>query len=158
MDTAVWQFLPITPITKTYLALGLVILALVEFLSAMKLFGSQGPHAGARILLKLHRRLGYGFVVYFAGISWLCLDLMSRLARAGNYHLDARATTHALLALTLFAVVLLKISFIRFYRNFRPYVPLLGIMLALGTVVLWGLAGWMFLFLIGGQTTVTALH
>jgi hypothetical protein len=155
MDTTAWQFLPIDPITKTYLAFGLVILALFEFLSAMKLFGSNGPHAGAALLMKLHRRLGYLFILYFAGISWICLDLMGRLARAGNYQLDARASEHALLALILFAVVLLKISFIRLYRNYRPYVPLLGIIVAAGIIVLWCFAGWMFLFLVTGAETVT---
>jgi len=154
MDTIAWQFLPIDPITKTYLSFGLVILALFEFGAAMKLFGSKGPHAGAAMLLRLHRVLGYVFLVYFGWISWICLDLMSRLARAGNYHLDARGAGHALLALSLLAVLLLKISFIRLYRNYRPYVPLLGIIVAVGTVVLWCFAGLMFLFLVTGAETV----
>lgn len=154
METAVWQFLPMTPVTKTYLAAGLALLALFEFLTAMKLFGSKGPHAHAALLMKLHRLAGYIFVVYFAVISWICLDMMSRLARVGNYILDARGAGHALLALVLFAVVLLKIGFIRFYRNYRPYVPLLGIILAAGTVVLWLFAGWMFLFLVKGSGAV----
>lgn len=154
MDTSVWQFLPITPITKTYISFGLVILALIEFLSAMKLFGSKGPHKSAAVLMKLHRSLGYVFGLYFAAISWICLEMMQKLSAVGNYELDARGAEHALLALILFAVLILKISFIRYYRNYRPYVPLLGIILAAGTIVLWCFAGWMFLFLVRGSQTV----
>ncbi|MEW6428490.1 MAG: DUF6529 family protein [Thermodesulfobacteriota bacterium] len=157
MDTSVWQFLPIDPLSKTYLSLGLAVLALFEFLTAMKLFGSKGPHAGAMTLLRLHRLLGYVFAGCFAGISWICLDLMGRLARVGNYELDARGAIHGLLAFTLFGILLLKISFVRFYRNYRPFVPLLGMIVAVGTVVLWCVAGWMFLFLVGGVGTVAPL-
>ncbi|MDD3619989.1 MAG: DUF6529 family protein [Desulfobulbaceae bacterium] len=157
MDTSVWQFLPITPTTKTYLAFVLVVLSLFEFLTAMKLFGSKGPHAGAMTIMRLHRVMGYVFGVYFAFISWICLDLMARLATAGNYQLDARGALHGLLAFTLFGTLLLKISFIRVYRNYRPYVPLLGIIVAVGTVVLWCFAGWMFLFLVGKTETVALL-
>ncbi len=60
---------------------------------------------------------------------------------------DSRAVIHAFFAMCLFAVLLLKIGFVRLYRNYRPYVPLLGIIVASGTLVLWGLAGWMFLVL-----------
>ena len=62
--------------------------------------------------------------------------------------LDSRAVIHATLAMTLFGILLLKISFIRMYRNYRPYVPMLGICVVVGTLVLWGLAGWMFLILL----------
>lgn len=154
MDTTVWQFLPIDPVSKTYLSSGLVVLALFEFIAAMNLFGSKGPTPGAALLLKLHRLLGYVFLVYFAAISWICFVLMARLARVGNYTLDARGALHALVALTLFALLLVKISFIRRYRKYRPQVPLLGMMVAVGTVVLWCFAGLMFLFLVGGSKTV----
>jgi hypothetical protein len=157
MDTSIWQFLHITPITKTYLAFGLVVLATIEFLTAMKLFGSKDRSAAGAILMRVHRMAGYVFLVYFAGISWICLDLMGRLATVGNYILDARGAVHGLLAFTLFFILLLKISLIRFYRNYRPYVPLLGIIVAIGTVVLWCFAGWMFLFLVGRTETITLL-
>jgi hypothetical protein len=51
--------------------------------------------------------------------------------------------------MSLIGILLTKISFIRGYRTYRPYVPLLGVMLTVGTLVLWGLAGLMFLFLMG---------
>jgi len=138
----------VNPLTKTYISLGLVVLALFEFWAAMKIFGKTekaGPHA--RLILRLHRLFGYIFLVYFVWISWVCLDLMERLAQAGK-PLDVRGFFHGFFAMSLFVVLLLKISFIRLYRKYRPYVPILGIALSSGTLVLWGIAGLMFLFLV----------
>ncbi len=135
------------PVTKTYAALGLVVLALFEFWAAMRIFGRKGsPGAASRNILRLHRAVGYGFVVYFIWISWVCVDLMDRLAQAGR-PLDHRAVLHAMLAMVVFGILLLKIGFIRLYRNYRPYVPMLGLVVVLGTLVLWGVAGWMFLII-----------
>ncbi|MFC1863351.1 hypothetical protein ACFL1Z_05290 [Thermodesulfobacteriota bacterium] len=130
------------PLTKTYVSFGLVILALFEFWAAMQVFGGAGkPGPHTRLFLRLHRIVGYIFLIYFAWISWVCLDLMQRLA-------DARGTIHGALAILLFLVLLLKLSFARIYKKYRPYAPLLGIILAIGTLALWGIAGMMFLFLV----------
>lgn len=133
------------PVTKTYVAIGLVVLAVFEFWAAMRIFGKKGkPSPHSRLILRLHRIGGYVFLVYFVWISWICVDLMDRLANAG-VPLDSRATLHAFFAMALFGILLLKISFVRLYRNYRPYVPFMGITVSTGTLVLWGLAGWMFL-------------
>ena len=136
------------PVTKTYVSIGLVVLALFEFWAAMRIFGRKGqPGKHSRLILRLHRIFGYLFLIYFVWISWICVDLMDRLSQVGRT-LDSRAVIHGTLAMTLFGILLLKISFIRLYRNYRPYVPMLGICVVLGTLVLWGLAGWMFLILL----------
>jgi hypothetical protein len=136
------------PLTKTYVSSGLVVLALFEFWAAMSVFGTTdkpGPYA--RLFIRLHRIMGYIFLIYFVWISWVCLDLMERLADAGR-DLDSRGVIHGSLAISLFLMLLLKISFIRLYRKYRPYVPLLGIIVAVGTLALWGIAGLMFLFIV----------
>jgi hypothetical protein len=137
------------PLTKTYFALGLVFLALFEFWAAMRVFGKKGnPSRHARLILRLHRIGGYLFLVYFIWVSWVCVDLMARLAQAGKA-LDVRGFFHGFFAMALFGILLLKLSFIRLYRNYRPYVPLLGIIVSIGTLVLWGIAGWMYLIIAG---------
>ena len=130
------------------MSLGLVVLALFEFWAAMRVFGTTGkPGPRARLIIRLHRIGGYVFLAYFIWISWVCLDLMDRLGAAGKGP-DARAAIHGSLAIALFLLLLLKLSFVRLYRKFRPYAPLLGIILAVGTLTLWGIAGLMFLILI----------
>jgi hypothetical protein len=137
------------PVTKTYLALGLVFLALFEFWAAMGIFGKKDqPGRHAKLVLRLHRIGGYVFLIYFIWISWLCLEMMGRLANAGKGP-DARGVFHSFLAMSLFGILLAKISFVRAYPKYRPYVPLLGIILTVGTLVLWGIAGLMFFYLMG---------
>ena len=131
---------------KTYAGLVFVILALFEFWSAMGLFGAKdkpGPHA--KLVLRLHRIAGYFFLLYAIWLCWVGFAMLERYSGAGGYDFGPREVAHATLALILVAALLLKISFIRTYRKYRPYVPLLGILVAATTVVVWLIAGAMFL-------------
>ncbi len=133
------------PVTKAYLSFGLVLLAGFEFWAAMRVFGQKGtPGKSAKLFMRMHRIGGYVFLVYFIWISWVCIDMMDRLAKIGT-PLDARAVLHTVLAMSLFVLLLIKISFVRFYRKYQPNVPILGMVLSGGTLVLWGVAGWIFL-------------
>jgi hypothetical protein len=134
------------PLTKTYFALVLVFLALFEFITAMYVYGKKPPRPNGKLVMRIHRIGGYVFLAYFAWISWVCVDLMGRLAQAGQ-PLDVRGFYHGFLAMALFAILLLKISFARFYRRYISHIPALGMIVAAGTLVLWGIAGWMFLIL-----------
>ena len=142
-------------LVKTYISFGLVVLALFEFWTAMSVFGDKKERASnPRLLLTLHRAAGYLFGIYFIWISWVCVDLMENLYAAGNYALDVRNFWHGTLAIAIIIILALKIAFIRRYRNYRPYVPLLGIILAAGTVLLWGISGWMYLIITGAKRAV----
>lgn len=136
------------PITKTYVSFGLVVLALFEFWAGMSVRGAAKPPASAKLRLRLHRIFGYVFLAYFVWISYVCLDLMNRLANAGNYILDSRATIHAVIALAVLALLLLKISFVRSFPKYRANAPTLGIVITASTLVLWFLAGYMFMWLL----------
>jgi len=134
------------PYTKTYLALGLVFFALFELWAAMYLFGREKPGPHARIILRMHRIAGYLFLIYFVWISAVCIDMMDRLSQAGK-SLDIRGVFHGFLAMSLLGILLLKVSFVRLYCTYRPYAPLLGFILVVGTLVLWSIAGLMFLII-----------
>lgn len=135
------------PVTKTYVSFGLVIIALFEFWAAMSVFGKKGPPGkSAKLKIRMHRIGGYVFLAYFVWISWVCLDLMNRLANAG-YQLDSRGTIHATIAWAVIFVLLLKISFVRVYQKYRLQAPMLGMSITISTLVLWFLAGYMFLWL-----------
>ena len=132
-----------------------MVIALFELWTAFSVFGDKKERAkNPKLLLNLHRGAGYLFAVYFIWISWVCVDLMEKLYAAGNYALDARNFGHGALAMGLVLILGLKISFIRRYRNYRPYVPLLGIILATGTILLWGISGWMYLIITGGMNAM----
>ncbi|HCM26733.1 MAG TPA: hypothetical protein DIC34_09350 [Treponema sp.] len=136
------------PLTKTWFSLGLVFVALFNFWTAMRVFGKTTPSPNPKLYLRLHRIGGYVFLFYFALISWICIDLMARLSAAGK-PLDVRGFYHGMLSFTLFFLLLLKISFVRFFRKFQPQAGIaIGITMTVGTLVIWSIAGWMFLILV----------
>jgi hypothetical protein len=110
----------------------------------MEVFGKKPISKHARLLTILHRFGGYLFLVFLIWISWVGIDLVGKMAAIGK-PLDARIVIHIVWAMTLFMVLLIKISHIRFYRNFRPTVPALGMVLSGGTIALWGIAGLVYL-------------
>lgn len=142
-------------LTKTYISGILVFLALFEFWSAMRIFGIKGEKSGhVGLVMRLHRIGGYSFIVIMVWISWVCVDLMKELYAAGNYALDTRNFTHGALSIALILVWGLKVGFVRRYKTYRPYVPLLGFILATGTILLWAISGWMYLIITGARQSV----
>ncbi len=135
------------PLTKTYVSIGLMLIAMFEFWSAMEVFGKKPPSPKSKVFLRLHRIFGYFFLVYWVWISWVCFNLMSRLAEAGE-PLNNRGLLHGALAIALFMILIFKIFFVRSYRQYRPAVPAMGIILVGGTFVVWGIAGLMFIILL----------
>lgn len=135
------------PLTKTYFSLGLVIVAAFNFWTAMQVFGKQKNSKNPKLIMRLHRIGGYVFLVYFVWVSWICIDLMARLSRAGK-PLDVRGFYHGFLSFSMLALLLLKVSFVRVYQKYRSNARTLGIVITVGTVVIWSIAGGMFLILL----------
>ncbi len=135
------------PLTKTYVSLGLVALALFNFFTAMAVYGKKEPTKNAKLVLRLHRVGGYTFFAYFIWISWVCFDIMTRFARAGK-PLDVRGFYHGFLAFVVIAILLLKISFVRIYKRYQPHARTIGILMTVMTLVIWAIAGGMFLILL----------
>jgi hypothetical protein len=125
----------------------LVFFELFNIWTSMQVFWKKKKHKNVKLMLRLHRISGYVFLLYFVWISWVCFDLMARLAQAGK-PLDVRGFYHGFLAFLVFGLLLLKISFIRFYDQYRPYARFLGIVVSVGTIIIWAIAGGMFLILL----------
>jgi len=140
----------VSVLTKTYVTLALVGLAIFEFWTAMYLFGQKGPKAGAKWALRLHRIGGYCFLIGWLWPIFVGLDLLERLAKAGpNYQMSPRVFTHALLAVVVLLLLLLKIAFVRVYKNYRMQARLLGFLITLATLTIWLIAGWFWLHIMG---------
>ena len=139
---------------KIYIGLGLVILALFEFFTAMYLFGNK-PKSGApkkhlKLALRLHRIFGYVFLIVMVWLMWLGAVILRRLSESGTgYQFHGPRFFHAFLAVVLLLVLLLKISFVRMYKNYRLQARLLGFILSVGTVATWLIAGWFYLIMMG---------
>jgi len=139
--------------TKTYVTLGLVVLALFEFVTAMYVYGRKGSKAHSKLVLTLHRTGGYIFLVYWLWPMIVGADLLARLSRyTDGWQFDGPRFYHAFLGVTVFVLLLLKISCVRFYTNFRTSARWLGIVISVGAVVTWLISGAFWLFMMGGRT------
>jgi len=135
------------PLSKTWVALGMIVLAMVEFWLAMKVFGKKPPSPKAKALLKTHRVLGYVFLGYLVFLMIAGLRMVGFFAEAGA-SFDTRVMLHIILAMVVFVVLVFKVLFIRAYRQYRPAVPALGIIVTGGSVLIWLVAGLMFLVIL----------
>ena len=143
----------VSVLTKTYVTLGLVVLALLEFITAMYVYGSKGSKAHSKLVLTLHRIGGYIFLVYWLWPMIVGANLLTRLSRyEDGWQFDGPRFYHAFLGVTVFVMLLLKITFVRFYTNFRSSARLLGILISVGAVITWIIAGAFWLFMMGGRT------
>lgn len=143
----------VSVLTKTYVTLGLVALALFEFVTAMHIYGRKGEKWRPRLVLTMHRIGGYVFLVYWLWPMIVGTGLLTRLSRyTDGWTFHGPRFFHAMLAVTVFLMLLLKIAFVRFYQNFRTSARLLGILIFAGVVVTWLIAGGFWLCMMGGRT------
>jgi hypothetical protein len=132
---------------KTWLSLVMILLGMFEFWLAMKVFGKKPPSPKAKALLKLHRILGYVFLAYLIGIMIIGFVLFNIFSQVG-IEFSSRVIIHIALAMIIFILLVLKIIFIRAYRQYRPIVPALGIMVVGGSVFVWMIAGLLYLVML----------
>ena len=138
---------------KTYVTLGLVVLALFEFITAMYVYGRRGNKSHPKLVLTMHRVGGYVFLVYWLWPMIVGATLLTRLSRyTDGWSFDGPRFFHAFLGVSVFVTLLLKITFVRFYTNFRASARLLGILISVGAVITWIIAGAFWLFMMGGRT------
>jgi hypothetical protein len=143
----------VSVLTKTYVTLGLVVLTLFEFITAMYVFGRKGDKSHAKLVLSLHRICGYVFAVYWLWPIIVGADLLGRLSRyEDGWQFDGPRFYHAFLGVTVFTMLVLKIVFVRFYTNFRPWARPLGILISAGAVITWLIAGGFWLCMMGSRT------
>jgi len=98
---------------------------------------SSEPSDGTRSLVKLHRILGYAFVLIYI------LFLLQMVPRLWNYQIEfpPRTVAHMTAGMVLGALLLLKILIVRFFRRLdASLAPILGTSLFVCTVVLIGVS------------------
>jgi hypothetical protein len=140
-------------LTKTYVTLGLVVQALFEFVTAMYVYGNKGEKRNPKLILTLHRIGGYIFAVYLIWPIIVGASLLTRLSRyADGWNFDGPRFFHAMLGVIVLLLLVLKIAFVRFYKNFRPSAKLLGILISITFIITWLIAGGFWLFMMGGRT------
>jgi hypothetical protein len=141
----------VSVLTKTYVTIGLVILVAFEFVTAMYLFGNKGSKSHTKTILTIHRVGGYIFLFYWIWPMVVGCSLLTRLSRyTDGWQFDGPRFYHAFLAVTVFLLLILKIFFIRLYKNYRTSSRWLGIIITLLAIITWVISGGFWLAMMGG--------
>ena len=112
---------------KSILSSVMIAIAFVQLFIMFELFGRETVRYNAATLKRFHRINGTIFILLFFFIAYFCL----RYIISTKEELSPRVTFHAVFALSVIVLLFLKISFIRFYRQFYEKVLTLGPLIAL---------------------------
>lgn len=126
---------------KSVLSVVLVLSAFAAMFTMFETLGRTEKRYDTARLKLIHRMNGLFFLSLFAFISYFCLDYMVS-ARAD---LSPRGIFHAVFSLSVIILLALKITFLRFYRQFYSMAKTLGLLIALLTFGMAGTSGGYFL-------------
>lgn len=127
---------------KSIMSLVFLAAGIVAVLSMLTLMGRAEKKISGTALRRIHGTAGVIFFILTLVISYVCIRYLAFFGGS----LTVRPVFHAVLALTLFIVLLLKITIVRFYREFLRIVPTLGmIVFVLAFLVVGTSAGYYFL-------------
>ena len=127
---------------KSIMSLIFLAAGIVSVLSMLALMGRAERKVSGPTLRRIHRTAGVIFLILTLVISYVCIKYLASFGGG----LTARPVFHAVLALALFIVLLLKITIVRFYREFLRIVPTLGLtVFVLAFLVVGTSAGYYFL-------------
>lgn len=126
---------------KSLLSLGVAALVFVALFTMFEVFGRAEKRFNVERLKRIHRLNGLVFVALSSAVAYLCLDYLLKTRAEPS----PRATFHAVFSLSVFLLLLLKISYVRFYRQFYGQVKVLGLLVALLSVGMIGTSGGYYL-------------
>jgi len=98
----------------------------------LEVMGRAERKEGHQTLRKFHKSAGWLFAILLLPLLWIGAKFA---ARAGD-QLPLRGVLHAVLALFLITLFILKATFVRRYRSFLKHVPVMGLTLFVLTVVI----------------------
>jgi hypothetical protein len=128
---------------KSFLSLVLLLLTLLAMVTMFEVSGRTAKRFNVTTLIRIHRLNGKIYFALYLIIAYFCLDFI--LQTKGE--LAPRATFHGVFALAVIVLLLLKVSFVRIYRQFYGYVKTLGILIALLTFGMVGTSGGYYLLI-----------
>ena len=127
---------------KSLLSLTLLVGAVLASYSMFEIFGRGGAATAAIDRLKrFHKITGYLYLLIFFLLSYLCIGF----AAASQTEPSPRAALHILIALAIIVLFLIKVLFVRIYRQFYSQAKTIGIMMGVMTFVLVGISGGFYL-------------
>jgi mono/diheme cytochrome c family protein len=131
---------------KSLLSLLLLLFACLSMYTMFEIFGREPSVASAGRFRKLHKASGYAYVLVFVLLAYLCIGFMM----VSKAEPSPRAALHVVLAWSLIMLFILKVLFVRVYRQFYTQARTIGIAMGVMSFALVGITG-------GYYFTVSAL-
>jgi cytochrome c2 len=122
---------------KSVLALLLFVIAAAAMYTMFEVLGRTAAGPSTERLKRIHRTIGYLYAALFVFISYLCIGF----AAASRDDPSPRAALHMVIALSIIVLLLLKVLYVRLFRQFYPQVRTIGITLGVLSFVLVGISG-----------------
>jgi mono/diheme cytochrome c family protein len=126
---------------KSILSVLLLLPAGYGMYTMFTVFG-RNPDADRATLLKgRHRTAGYLYVVFLLSVTYLCVGF----SMAARTEPSPRAALHILLALSIAALLLVKVLFVRLFRRFYEQAKAIGAAIGIMSLVLVGISAGYYL-------------
>lgn len=129
-----------------------ILLVFVALFTMFEIFGRGEKRYNTEKLKKIHRANGIIYFLLFIIIGYLCIDFMIKT----KAELSSRASFHSVFALAVLILLCLKISIVRFYRQFYGKVQTIGLLIALISFGMVGTSGGYFLLVTRLGTDIPA--
>jgi cytochrome c2 len=127
---------------KSILALFFLVAASIAVVCMLNLMGKTERKISTKVLRRTHKAAGISSAVSLFIISYFCIKYWITVGD----QLSTRAVLHGFLALALLIVFIMKLSIVRFYKQFLRFVPVMGMtVFAMSFVVFSTSAGYYFL-------------
>lgn len=126
---------------KSLLSLLAIGLAAHGMYTMFEVFGRETSVERAGRLKRRHRISGWIYVLLFVLISYLCISFLA----VSKAEPSSRTALHILLSLVIIALVIMKVLFVRRYRQFYATARTIGIALVVLTFSLVGLSAGVYL-------------
>ena len=130
---------------KSLLSLLLLLCAGLSMYTMFEIFGRGTATASAERLKKLHKASAYVYMLLFVLVSYLCFGFMM----ASKSEPSPRAALHVALAWSIIVLFILKVLFVRVYRQFYVHARTIGIVMGVLSFVLVGITGGHYLVVSG---------
>ncbi len=114
---------------KSILSFVLLFLTILSMFTMFEVLGRSNRKYNIDTLKGMHKITGYVFMLLFLVIAYFCLHYII----SSKTELSSRASLHSFLAITIFVLFGIKLSFIKAYRQFYEHVKNIGLIIAVLT-------------------------
>lgn len=127
---------------KSVLSLGIFFLTIFSMFTMFEVFGRAERKYNIESLKKVHRASGIIYSLLYIVIAYFCFSILI----SSKVELSPRSALHSVLAFAVVLLLALKVSFVRIYRQYYNQAKVVGIVVALiSLLMVWTSGGYYLL-------------